>query len=155
MKPFNFILFLVFFSQNSFANSSLKTIIDHYFKVNTEEISLNKFEEILDKTEANSIEIEGYKSMLWFLKAKDYFNPINKLEAFNKGKKLLEELLVSYPNNFELHFLRLTIQDHSPTFLGYNDKVKQDERFILNQLGKLKDSDLKQRISMYLKGGRI
>ena len=92
--------------------------------------------------------------MLWFLKAKDYFNPINKLEAFNKGKKLLEELLVSYPNNFELHFLRLTIQDHSPTFLGYNDKVKQDESFIRNQLDMLKDSDLKQRILLYFQGGR-
>ena len=154
MKPFNFILFFVLFSQNSFANTSLKTVRDHYFKVNTDEISLDEFEVILDDTKSNSIEIEGYKTMLWFLKARDYFNPINKLEAFNKGKKLLEDLLINYPNNFELRFLRLTIQDHSPAFLGYNNQVKQDESFILTQLSSLKDSDLKQRISLYLKGGR-
>ena len=89
-----------------FPNSLLETVRDNYFKVNTEEISLDEFKNVLNNTQSSSTEIEGYKIMLWFLKAKDYVNPISKLEAFNKGKKLLEELLIKNPNNFELHFLR-------------------------------------------------
>ena len=137
-----------------FPNSLLETLRDNYFKVNTEEISLDEFKNVLNNTQSSSTEIEGYKIMLWFLKAKDYVNPISKLEAFNKGKKLLEELLIKNPNNFELHFLRLTIQDHSPSFLGYNDSIKEDEKFINIQIEKLNDSDLRKRVLMYLKDGR-
>ena len=137
-----------------YSNNSLKEVRTSYFKVNSDEISLDEFEELLNQTSNTNIEIQGYKTMLWFLKAKDYYNPLNKLEAFNKGRQLLEKLLIQYPDNLELHFLRLTIQDHAPSFLGYNDHIKKDEQFITLNINQLSDSDLKNRVLLYLKEGR-
>ena len=106
---------------------------------------------LLKNNKTPNPELEGYKAVLWFLKARDYYNPYKKYESFTKGKKELESIIKKYPNNIELHFLRLTIQDNLPSFLGYNDNISEDEKFIKEKVKEIKkDPDLVQRIAAYL-----
>lgn len=147
-----FCLILIFGLQSAFASNDLKTIREFYYKVNLEDEGLEDFETYLKtKANINQAERKGYQAMIWFLKAKDYFNPVNKLEAFNKGKIQLEEVLKSNPDNIELRFLRLTIQDNAPSFLGYNNNIKEDKVFLTSKLNTITDdADLLSRITTYL-----
>lgn len=152
MKKIKLLVFLILSMSFGYSSENLKEIRDLYYKVNLEDVGLDDFEKYLNKK--NKIpkpELEGYKAALWFLKAKNYYNPYKKYEFFNKGKKQLELIIKKYPDNVELHFLRLTIQDHLPFFLGYNDKIEVDKIFITAKIKELNnDLDLKSRIIEYL-----
>ncbi len=152
MKKIKLLTILIFSLNFAFSSNSLKEIRDLYYKVNLEEGQLEYFENHLNKkTKISSPELKGYKAVLWFLKAKDYYNPYKKYEAFNEGKKELELIIKMHPNNIELHFLRLTIQDHLPGFLGYKSNITEDKKFIKEKVKEIKDDpDLVQRINAYL-----
>ena len=64
-----------------------------------------------------------------------------------------QELINADYNNIELRFLRLTIQDNVPAFLGYNQNIKEDKDFLYNQLNNITDKDLRKRIISYLSFG--
>ncbi len=136
----------------SFSSNDLYKLRELYFKVSLEEEELETFENYLNKKiKTSNPEIEGYKCVLWFLKAKEYYNPYKKYEAFSEGKKQLELLITKNPNSIELRFLRLTIQDNLPGFLGYDDNITEDNKFIKKNIKSLKnDLDLIKRINAYL-----
>ena len=152
MKKIKLIILLIFSLNFAFCSNSLKEIRDLYYKVNLEEKELKDFENyLLNNVKTTNPELEGYKAVLWFLKARDYYNPYKKYESFTKGKKELEFILKKYPNNIELHFLRLTIQENLPSFLGYNNNISEDKKFIKEKVKEIKnDPDLVQRIVEYL-----
>ena len=92
----------------------------------------------------------GYQGIAKTLLGKHAFNPVNKVSYFNKGKKVLEEALAIAPDNVELRYLRLTLQENVPSFLGYSDRIKEDRAFIRAKLPGLADPQLKKMITDYL-----
>ena len=52
--------------------------------------------------------------------------PLEKLEYFNDGKKLIEKNVNRLPSNPELRYLRLMVQLNSPSFLGYSENIDDD-----------------------------
>ncbi len=86
----------------------------------------------------------GYLGAFQAIWANHTINPINKLRTFNKGKKNIETAIKNKPNNLELRFIRLSIQQNVPGILGYNENVSEDETFIRNGLPSIKSNILKQ-----------
>lgn len=82
--------------------------------------------------------------------AKHYLNPISKLKTFNNGKKILESAIEKDKLNPELKFLRLSIQENSPSFLGYHNNIKEDKLFLIKCLPTITDDELKKIITSYL-----
>lgn len=62
--------------------------------------------------------------------AKHTINPISKLSTFNRGKKSIEAAVGKAPNDVEIRFIRLSVQQNCPSFLGYNDQIENDKKFI-------------------------
>ncbi len=79
--------------------------------------------------------------------------PMAKLSRFREGKGLLEGAVTDLPGSLEVRFLRYTIQNNIPGFLGY-DNLEEDQEFILDRLTlRLKSGnkdDLAIRILDYL-----
>ena len=73
--------------------------------------------------------------------AKYSFNPITKLRIFKRTKKKLDSLIVSYPTDVHLRYIRLVLQEKTPSILGYNDYIEDDKLFLSNKLEILDDSD--------------
>lgn len=92
----------------------------------------------------------GYCTMVHFLEAKNAFNPYKKFNEFNHGKALLDSLIDLYPFDIELRYMRHSIQDRSPGFLGYKDNLEDDEEFMKSKLPQLTDSAVYQLIYSYL-----
>lgn len=103
--------------------------------------------QVRDKQNSTTL---GYCTMVHFLKAKNAFNPYRKFSEFNSGKAMLDSLIHANPENIELRYLRHSIQDRAPGFLGYKDQLEEDETFMKANLSGLSDSSTYQLIYSYL-----
>ena len=101
--------------------------------------------------EGNNALLAGYKACATMMMANYVFNPFRKLSYFSKGKSLLEKSIAADKENIELRFLRFSIQNNIPSFLGYKGSINTDKIFLMNRLFILKDVQLKQMIISFLK----
>ena len=60
-----------------------------------------------------------------------------RLKLFKEGKAKLEAALASDPDNTELHFLRLTIQEHSPKIVKYHADLAADKAYLIKHFDRL------------------
>ena len=88
----------------------------------------------------------GYLGACRAIWASHTFNPISKLSSFNRGKKEIESAIQADPNNVELRFIRLSIQKHSPSFLGYAKNIEADTKFIQANKNSIISVQLKKMI---------
>jgi hypothetical protein len=102
------------------------------------------------KSNLTALEL-GYLGATKMLLAKHYFNPFNKLEIFNEGRTDLDNALKKDKNNAELVFLRYSCAKNAPHFLNYYQNLEKDKQFLENAVTSMTDSDLKNRIQLFLK----
>lgn len=115
----------------------------------------------MDKIFADAVsepvgELLAYKGAISTLKAK-FAKPKNeKKEFFKEGVALIEAALKSDPNNSEIRYIRLSVQQNSPKFLGYHKNVEEDKAFLLTNFESISSSDLREVILEFLiKSGEI
>lgn len=87
--------------------------------------------------EKNNPLMLGYKGSGTMLMAKHVFNPFTKMSYFKKGKQMLEKAIKLEENNIELRFLRFNAQTNMPSFLGYNNSIENDKKFLLNRFSQI------------------
>ena len=151
MKRASIIIIALLISHTTFSKNAISNFRDYYYGVCLSEVSIHEFDTYLALHEnSENIAVKGYQSVIWFLWADYYVNPLKKWKCYSKGVIKLDQLIESYPDHLELRFLRLTIQDNVPKYLGYNKNLLEDENFIHKSLNKIKDKDLKKRITDYL-----
>lgn len=59
--------------------------------------------------------------------------PWKKYDYFNAGKKEIELAVNGDPQNWEIRFIRFTVQSHIPHFLNYNN-LDEDKNIIMDAL---------------------
>ncbi|HMT29259.1 MAG TPA: hypothetical protein PKD91_08280 [Bacteroidia bacterium] len=83
--------------------------------------------------------------------ARSRFIPLlDKRESLKIGEEKLEASIKQAVNNVELIFLRLTIQLNLPSFLGYNENIEDDKKFLINNYRKATPA-LKSKIIKFVK----
>lgn len=108
--------------------------------------------QLLEMCEGNNDPVYmAYRGVAYTLKANYSYNPVKKLNYFEKGKQLIEKAVKKKTTNLEIRFLRLTVQKGAPSMLGYYSNIKRDKNFIKQNLVK---SSLpgwyKKKINAYL-----
>ncbi len=97
----------------------------------------------------------GYLGAVTISMSKYTGNPFGKYEYFQDGKKLVESAIREAPANVELRFIRLSIQENAPSFLGYTSNVAADKKIILEQLQNLPQPKLKEAIINYIGHSKV
>jgi hypothetical protein len=92
----------------------------------------------------------AYHGVVTISMARFTVNPVRRYHYFKEGKKLIEKSVAMEPLNVEVRFLRLSVQDHTPSFLGYNDSIESDKKYILEQLSRIPQPGLKKSIIRYI-----
>lgn len=95
--------------------------------------------------------LQCYQGASEMVAAKYAVNPINKLNAFVKGKKMIEQSINSGTAGIECYFIRYGIQRNLPAILNYHDDRSADSVVIVKCLDTVRDQDLKNRIVNYMK----
>lgn len=153
IKKSLFIIYFLVISMISLAKKpTLNEVRKLFFEAQTQEASCQKLIDLLEPyNEKNDPLYFGYKGSATIIMAKHVGNPFTKLSNFRRGSNMLEKAIAKDENNSELIFLRFAIQTHIPSFLGYHNNIQSDKQFLYSTLPKLKDDDLKEHISGYLK----
>ena len=92
----------------------------------------------------------GYKGAVELGMARHEPNVFKKMGYFGDGKDHLEQSIKNAPESIELRFLRLTIQTHMPTFLGYGSEKESDKAFVLENLDSAHSEDFKKRVLNFI-----
>jgi hypothetical protein len=132
-------------------NGKLILIRELYYKSSENKAYDEVFLKSIKTTEGlNASILKGYEGMSWMIRANHAINPYNKLKYFFKGKDMLETAIAENQESIELRFLRFGVQTNAPIFLNYSSEVNEDKAHILKNFSKVKDMDLRRRISDYM-----
>lgn len=78
----------------------------------------------------------------------------SRLKTFKWGKAWLEEAIATDPDNAELRFLRLSIQERTPRIVGYKGNIEADKAFLIKHFDEL--SPVVQRaVKDYAKNSKV
>lgn len=147
------LLVLLFVANTSFAQNDLlmdiRLHIGEVFK--TESVCL-RFQEQFEKADISKNNLLlGYKGAVELGMARHDSNVFKKMSWFGDGKEHLEQSIKNDSENIELRFLRLTIQTHMPSFLGYNENKESDKAFVLSHLEKSPSEAFRTQVRNFIK----
>lgn len=148
------ILILIFLIQSLFTFSQSINVEEArklYVKSGSNKDVCKKLYDLLAQIdEKNQNLLLGYKGAVMAEMAKHSKETSQKLKFFKEGRKKLDQAIVNDLENIELRFLRLSIQLHTPDVLRYNGQIASDEKFIQDNLDKVKNQELKKSISDFM-----
>ena len=145
----SFYLILLFnFTQT--APSDLRQMRDKYHQAIYKEVLAKELiAQLKQKPSLTPVE-KAYLGATQMLMAQYAFLPNQKFSWFSSGKSNLEEAIRVEPKNAESIYLRYSIQLNVPSFLGYNKNIVADRAFLLQEIKKIKDKNLQDRIKLFL-----
>ncbi len=148
---FFFGLAIFLFSNVQSQSLQLNDIRSRFSKaVKSEELCTTLYNEMIEASGTKNAVFNCYLGVVTVSMAKYTFNPFGKLSYFHNGKRLVESAIAQEPNNIELRFLRCTIQEHVPSFLGYSDNLETDKKMILENISQLTMPKLKEAMITYI-----
>lgn len=122
---------------------NLEFIRSNYAKAATSEKICKTLISALSGTNNTAVET-GYLGALKAISANYTSNPFSKLSSFIEGKNKIETAINSSPENVELRFIRLSIQQNCPGFLGYSGNINTDKEFIRSNIASVTSPVLKK-----------
>ncbi len=143
-------ILLVFVTMN-FDAIHVEEIRESYKTCNQSKTHAEAFYELTKQSLENKGAIyRGYHGAALALKAAYGWNPITKLSNFNKGRKMIDQAILSEPDNIELRMIRLSIQSNAPKIIGYYENIEEDKKFILDNISKVATQNLKEYVEGYI-----
>ncbi|HAV54046.1 MAG TPA: hypothetical protein DCX41_03820, partial [Aequorivita sp.] len=67
-----------------------------------------------------------------------------------EGVALIESAVSADASNVEIRYIRLSVQENSPKFLGYHKNIEEDKEFILKNYGSISSAELKETIKDFV-----
>lgn len=141
----NILFFLVISTTLSFL-SELRTC---FFNSSKDKSAAEKIIKLTDNNYTQPV-FKGYRGAAYTILSDNEINPFLKLKKFNQGKELLEQAIKEDSTIFDLRFLRFSVQQESPAFLGYKSNINNDKQFIINNVSTLNDLNYKNKVIEYL-----
>jgi hypothetical protein len=148
MKFLIVLIYSVFISSQSLDLNEVRTA---YKEAAQDQTKVDKlYQSLLEVTKKDEIEFVAYKGAVMALKAKQAETIKDKKEGFVEGVTLVEYAIEKAPNDIEIRFIRLGIQENTPKILKYKGNIEEDKRFITKQIKYVKSSALRNHIKDYI-----
>ncbi len=131
-----------------FGSTQLSTVRQLYKEANISEVNADKFHSTVKALDSTFL-TSAYQGAALIMKAK-YVGPLKeRIALFKEGKNRIEKAIETHPNDIEVRFIRLTIQQNVPKALRYNKDIPADKEFIFSNLGTT-EKKLREYISGYI-----
>lgn len=143
-------------NQSSSQTISLKKVRASYKDAAGDKEKVPFFNALLSSvTTDDRVELLGYKGAGIALKGKHAKKLKDKRDLFIEGVTLLENTIAKAPNNVELRFIRIGIQENVPKLLKYKANIEEDKLVLLAKYQNIKDKDLKNHIGAYIQQSTV
>ena len=151
MKLTNIIILLLFVINCTAQTNNLDKIRKEYLETIKNEASIIQLMNTCDKYKnKDNSTISAYQTAAKLMMIEYDYNPLTKLKSFTKHTKTLDYIVTNNINNIEIRFLRFCIQKQTPRFLGYNDNLESDYKFIVQNID-IQSKKLQEYINSVLK----
>ena len=74
----------------------------------------------------------------------------DKKEFFKEGISLIESAVKADGSNIEIRYIRMSVQENSPRFLGYHKNIDEDKEFILKNYKTISSTELKELVKDFV-----
>ena len=129
----------------------LKDIRSQYPKaVESNEITAKLDTELTKVNSTSKAVLIAYKGATLTLKAKFAEKRSDKKDFFKEGVSLIETATKAEPSNIEIRYIRMSVQENSPRFLGYYKNIEEDKQFILKNYASISSTELKRFIKEFV-----
>lgn len=153
MKLFIVFISFIFLNIQSIDFNTIRHDYKEAAQDKTKVIALNT--QLTSVTKKSNVVLVAYKGAGIALKGR-YSKKIKyKKQFFIEGVTLVEYALKIAPNNIELRFIRLGIQENTPKLLKYKGKIVEDKNYILSRFNTVKSLDLKTHIKDYVLQSKV
>ena len=133
------------------SNLNINEVRNNYKEAITSEEKVNSFNEYLkDVTKKDDKRLVAYKGAAIALIARYEKGAKLKSSIFKNGIEWVEFAIEKEPLNIEVKFVRLSIQQNTPKFLGYNKDIESDKNFILTNFNTIKSKEFKKYLRGYI-----
>jgi len=145
-----FVLFIYLFLFLDF-NPDVSEVRNLYKQaVVSESAALSLFSNLTGITKDDDKVLVSYKGALTAITAKYEKEIKPKKELFKNGVYLIEYAIEEDPDNIEIRFVRLSVQQNIPKFLKYKMNIEEDKTFLLERINDLNNKELKSYIEDYI-----
>ena len=115
-----------------------------------------EFSKLLSKVnKKDNAVLVAYKGASITLLARQSKTIKEKKEGFIEGVSWLNHALEQAPNNIEIRFVRIGIQENTPKLLKYKGNIEEDKLFLKKQFRFVKSSTLKNHIKDYILQSKV
>ena len=144
----NAVLFFLFLGSIALSAQST-TIRNAYREATKSEEKANAFYQLVDEvSQSDKAVMVAYKGAAKMLLAR--YEPLTKRKPkIKEAVEWIEKAVKADPDNAEIRLIRLSVQENLPKFLGYNDNLDEDKKFVKEALPNLKDKELAEMIKGY------
>lgn len=108
------------------------------------------FEKLKSITKNDSNVLVAYKGAATAMTGKYEKGVKEKTTVFKSGVSLVEYAIEQEPDNIEIRFVRLSIQQNSPKFLKYKVHLEEDKKFVLTNYKNIQSVELKNYLKDYI-----
>ncbi len=133
------------------SNLNITEVRNNYKEAVISQFKANSFNESLkDVTKKDDKRLVAYKGAAIALAARYLKGAKQKSETFKSGVELVEFAINKKPLDMEVRFVRLSIQQNSPKFLGYNKEIEGDKNYILTNYNTIRSKEFKKYLGSYI-----
>lgn len=142
-------LFSFFVLASLFNNPTITEIRKLYPNASKSESNAKEFALKLTDVATDDKTLLAYKGASITMIAKFKKKVSDKISAFKEGSKLIELAVATEPNNIEIRFIRLSVQENVPAIVKYKKNISEDKVFILKQY-KEQSATLKEYLKSFI-----
>ena len=142
--------FLLLCSFLSYGNDIEKIREIYFFSDKDENIcdSISLLLKDMDTENNLVLAYRGANTLLYCTKTNNVFK---KFSYFEKGKYMIEQAIKNEPKNVEITFLRYINQKNTPWYLNYKKNIKEDYKFIMQNINIINDQKFRNKVIETLK----
>lgn len=142
LNKFIIILFILASNQlnaKNISDSEVKTIRNYFYTGIDKEEYLDSLDSFISRLIKNKIKSDyailvAYRGACKSVRAVHTFWPLSKLNYVKEGLVDLDDAVLKEPNNIEIRFLRFSVLDNLPGFLGYGSDADSDAKVLFRLL---------------------
>ena len=125
----------------------VSTVRNAYKEAAQDSSKIEAFSKLLTNVSKNDdVALVAYKGAAIALLARNEKRIKDKKDLFVEGISYVEYAIEKAPNNIEVRFIRLGIQENTPKILKYKGDIEEDKQFILKQFKNINYYNLRNHI---------
>jgi len=130
-----FLLFVcLFYTLLVYGNESIELARKEFKKAAFNDKVNNEVYQVLVSSKVQDPLTQAYVAYYTALKARHVMSPYEKITYVRSFDKAIKKAVALAPDNFEIRFLRFSVQDKLPSYLGFSKELVVDKKIILQQI---------------------